>query len=185
MKTGHCPVSTNNTAELMNNHTRKGNRLKGFNYSSLAWYFVTVCIKDHKNWFGKVEKEKVVLNKYGTLIHKIWQDIPSYYKNVGLDMFEIMPNHIHAILFIDGEEREVLNKNESKYGQLSKVVKSTKEVFTKTVKKEMDENNFQWQRSFYDHIIRSEKALNKIREYIRLNPVKWYYDRDNPNGLWM
>jgi putative transposase len=166
-------------------HKRKSNRLKDFNYSSSAWYFVTICVKDRKSWFGKEKNGKIELNNFGKLIKKIWLDIPVYYSNVEIDEFVIMPNHIHGILFINGEERESLKNDESRYGQLSKIIKSLKEAFTKAIKTEFKETDFKWQRSYYDHIIRNEKSLNKIRQYIRLNPVKWHDDKENSKGIWM
>ncbi len=39
-----------------------------------------------------------------------------------------------------------------------------------------------WQRNYYEHIIRNEKDLNRIREYIINNPLRWQFDRENPNG---
>jgi hypothetical protein len=38
-----------------------------------------------------------------------------------------------------------------------------------------------WQRSYYEHIIRNERALNAIRQYIYNNPIRWERDRDNPS----
>jgi REP element-mobilizing transposase RayT len=37
-----------------------------------------------------------------------------------------------------------------------------------------------WQRNYYEHIIRNENELNRIREYIQKNPLKWEFDRENP-----
>jgi hypothetical protein len=37
-----------------------------------------------------------------------------------------------------------------------------------------------WQRNYYEHIVRSEEELKRIREYIVTNPAKWAYDRENP-----
>jgi len=42
--------------------------------------------------------------------------------------------------------------------------------------------DFKWQRNYYEHIIRDEDELNRIREYIIYNPLRWGFDRDNPNG---
>jgi len=71
----------------------------------------------------------------------------------------------------------------SNYGLLSKIVKSYKEIFIKIIHKQYNNYEFQWQRSFYDHIIRNENALRRIREYIRMNPIKWEFDKNNRNQL--
>jgi REP element-mobilizing transposase RayT len=68
---------------------------------------------------------------------------------------------------------------------LSKVVRAFKEAVTKTVLNQFQANEFGWQRSFYDHIIRNDIALQNIRLYIRQNPLKWELDKDNPENLYM
>lgn len=75
--------------------------------------------------------------------------------------------------------------NNKNYGLLSKIVKSFKEISLKTIRKNYNDYEFAWQRSFYDHIIRNEESLDKIRRYIYYNPVKWELDRNNPENLWM
>jgi REP element-mobilizing transposase RayT len=42
-----------------------------------------------------------------------------------------------------------------------------------------------WQRNYYEHIIRNEESLNRIREYIAANPLRWHLDRENPNPTGM
>jgi hypothetical protein len=37
-----------------------------------------------------------------------------------------------------------------------------------------------WQRNYYEHVIRDEESLNRIREYILNNPAQWAFDRENP-----
>lgn len=102
-----------------------------------------------------------------------------------------MPNHIHGIIIINNVETEhcsVPTKHCSvdtgyrrDYGLLSKVIKSFKEKIIKHVRKDYHDFEFAWQRSFYDHIIRSEKSLDKIRSYIKDNSRKWFEDKYNQN----
>jgi len=80
-----------------------------------------------------------------------------------------MPNHIHAIIFIDEGKNEAIDNRP--YGQLSKIIKWFKQVTTKQLHQASLEN-FKWQKSFYDHVIRNEKDLLRIQEYIELNPYK-------------
>lgn len=72
-----------------------------------------------------------------------------------------------------------------KYGLLSKIVKSFKEISVKTIRKNYNDYQFAWQRSFYDRIIRKEDALDKIRQYIYHNPAKWEFDKNNIENIWM
>jgi len=50
------------------------------------------------------------------------------------------------------------------------------------IRKELSKN-FSWQTRFYDRIIRTDDELNKIRQYIINNPLKWDLDRNNPKNL--
>ena len=152
---------------------RKRNRLRGYDYSQNGWYFVTICIKDKIKCLGEIENEKMEYSQYGDIILKFWQEIPKHYKNVFLDEWIIMPDHIHGIIIIENPIAIVTADNNGNYGLLSKIVKSFKEISLKTIRKDYNDYEFAWQRSFYDHIIRNEKSLNKIREYIRNNPQKW------------
>ena len=95
-----------------------------------------------------------------------------------------MPNHIHGIIIIcddimTGRCPVTTNSaiDEVRYGMLSKVVNSYKGIVTKTINKTNANTHFAWQRSFYDHIIRNDDSLAKIREYIRDNPLKWDLDK--------
>ena len=62
------------------------------------------------------------------------------------------------------------------YGLLSKVIKSFKEIVIKSIRKKYNNYEFAWQRSFHDHIIRDQRSLNNIRQYIKNNPSKWEFD---------
>jgi REP element-mobilizing transposase RayT len=194
--------------------------MKGYNYSLDGMYFITICVKNRKEYFGRIKNNKMEYNKYGDVILKYWQAIPNYYKNASLDEWVIMPNHIHGIIIINNdfinvpvraEQCSAQNSNpvgtehysiaesvgaeqcsaptgtdiKINYGLLSKIIKSFKEISLKTIRKNYNDYEFGWQRSFYDHIIRNEKSLLKIRKYIYYNPAKWELDRNNPENLLM
>ena len=40
-----------------------------------------------------------------------------------------------------------------------------------------------WQRNYYEHVVRTDESLLKIREYILYNPARWAFDRDNPQAI--
>ncbi|MFH0771653.1 MAG: transposase [Candidatus Omnitrophota bacterium] len=95
------------------------------------------------------------------------------------DAFVIMPNHIHGIIVIEcpvgnGPARSVDENN-----NLSVVIGSYKSSVTKQINR-INNAGFKWQKSFYDHIIRNDKSLNSIREYIVNNPLTWDKDENNP-----
>jgi len=161
--------------------------LKGYDYSKEGYYFITVCTRKMVEWFGKIEHGKMVLNEQGKIADKQWLEIPNYYKDVDIDKFVIMPNHIHGLLIIHNVAFErtehcsvpTINTNEH-YGLVSKIIKSFKGIVVKSIRHQWGDLDFQWQRSFYDHVIRNEKSLRNIKKYIIDNPLKWELDEYNP-----
>ncbi|MCA9387104.1 hypothetical protein KC669_03660 [Candidatus Dojkabacteria bacterium] len=163
---------------------RKLNRLKGYNYSSAGFYFVTINCKDKIPWFGKILNNDVVLNKLGTYVEKCWLEIPIHFPHITLDEYTIMPNHIHGILIIDYLENHnivgnnnycSLHQNKSWQTKWSKSISSAIRGFKIGVTKYCINNeiiDFSWQKSFHDRIIRNEFELNKIRNYILMNPYQ-------------
>ena len=155
----------------------------------MKWYFVTVNTKNHISHFGEVTNEEMVLNTLGDTAKTFWEQIPIHYKNVELDYFVIMPNHIHGIIILN-ERRDVacnvstneMGKISPKRNSLSVVIRGFKSALTKYA----HENgiiNFCWQPRFYDRIIRNEKELFEIRKYIEENPVRWEFEKNIPENL--
>jgi len=167
---------------------RKRNRLQFYDYSKPGYYFVTICVKEHRCAFGRIREEKVILNKAGKFAKKCWVRISQYYNNVVIDEFVVMPNHIHGILIINEsptvgtEHCSVLVDTNKHYGLLSKIVMSYKNVVTKGLNK-VGVSDFQWQRSFYDYIIRSDQVLLNVREYIHYNPLKWELEKNDSENF--
>ncbi len=170
---------------------RKSNRIAEYDYSQNGYYFVTICTKNKIEYFGKIENGKMVLNKYGEIAKKCWVDLPNHYKNCILDEWIIMSNHIHGVIVIDNPAivgtgfkpvpTDILIKKHS----LSEIIRGFKTFSSRRINEMNSDKNFHWQRSFYDHIIRGEKSLEKIREYIVNNSQKWDLDRNNQENLFM
>jgi REP element-mobilizing transposase RayT len=176
-------------------------RLPGWDYASPGYYFVTICIKDHRSLFGDIVSAQVVLAPLGKKAREYWQSIPDHFPNSSLDEFIIMPNHIHGIIIINPPPVETQHaaslpnaaslhtvrpsQNSAPQpapGSLSAIIRSHKSA----VKKWANENgysHFSWQPRFYDHIIRDEKSLQIIRQYIQDNPTQWAIDRENPSNI--
>jgi len=161
------------------NQFRRINRLTKYDYSQLGYYFITACCDRKIEYFGQVENGVMKLNECGQAANNIWLEIPQHYKNIGIDEFIVMPNHMHGIIVI----QDVVQATGLPAG-LSQVVGSYKNVVSKRIRQEVLKE-FAWQPSFYDHVIRKEDSLDKIREYITNNPLKWELDRNNPSNLWM
>lgn len=166
---------------------RKHNRLKGYDYSSSGYYFVTICTKDRTEYFGNIIDNKITLNNIGEIIKSCWLEIPNHFPSVELDEFQIMQNHIHGIIIIVGAIFKSPIKSPNVSGEinfaptrnitLSNIIKWFKSISSMNIRKTI--YSFQWQKSYYDNIICNEKSLYYIRQYIRDNPMNWNEDRNN------
>jgi len=85
--------------------TRKQVRLKGYDYSQTNYYYITLCTDNRKEWFGSVENDEMVLNAYGQICLSSLQNLSDHYENISIDIFIIMPNHVHAILHLNNSIR--------------------------------------------------------------------------------
>src|SRR5574344_1605679 len=85
---------------------RKLNRLKNYDYSKFGYYFVTICTKNFVHVFGKIKNGKIILNDYGEIVKNQWQWLEKQYEYIKLDVFIVMPNHIHGILIIENNAYE-------------------------------------------------------------------------------
>jgi putative transposase len=85
-------------------HHRRSIRLKGFDYSSVNAYFVTVCVEKRRCQLGEIANSEMVLNECGKVVVECWTDLPNHYSNIQLDQYVVMPNHFHGIIQIGGVE---------------------------------------------------------------------------------
>jgi REP element-mobilizing transposase RayT len=177
---------------------RRSIRLKGYDYSRSGAYFVTICTKEKECLLGNIEDGRVELNDAGAMIKYWWIELQHKFGNIKLDEFIIMPNHIHGIIIITvGADRCVCphielisndRKGEHAGSPLHRIIQWFKTMATNKyiigVKKYgwQPFNGKLWQRNYYEHIIRNENSLNRIREYIINNPIKWGMDFENPGA---
>ena len=160
---------------------RKRHRLANWDYSSEGVYCVTICCQGKETYFGSISKNKVILTDIGVISSENWLSIPVHFPHVMLDEFVIMPNHIHGILVLK-RDKVLSNKNQV-FNSFSHPVKDSLSVivnqYKSSVKRWCNKNEykyFSWQSGYYDQIIRNEISLEKIREYISLNPHNWVDD---------
>ena len=83
-------------------HHRRSIRMKGYDYSQEGLYFVTICCYNRECLFGDVVNGEMVLNEFGTIACNEWLNTTNIRKNVELDVFVIMPNHMHGIIILNG-----------------------------------------------------------------------------------
>ena len=140
---------------------RKNPRLKDYDYTLSGYYFITICTKEKKHYFGEIANEIMKYNYIGKVANTCIKKIDDIYKPIKLDKYIIMPNHIHMILIVEKETPI----------SISRVIKQYKEYITKQTKEHI------WQKSYYDHIIRNEKDYLRIWKYIDENILKWNLDK--------
>jgi REP element-mobilizing transposase RayT len=179
----------NNTAP----QRRRTMRLQGYDYSQAGAYFITIVTQGRMCLFGDVVDGETRLNDAGRLAQAVWDELPRHYPNVELDAFVIMPNHVHGIIVLVGAGLKPalagvgdglgagLKPAPTKCAPLSEIVRAFKTFSARRVNEYRRAPGLSvWQRNYYEHIIRSEKALDRIREYIATNPLQWSMDRENP-----
>jgi putative transposase len=114
-------------------------------------------------------------SKMGTFVQEGWNTLPQRFPSVDLDAFTLMPNHIHGIL--------VFTESEEERPTLSKVIAYWKYTTTKVINEHRNSPGMKfWQRNYYEHIIRNEKSLMYLRQYILENPLKWQIDQLHPQN---
>ncbi len=156
-------------------------RLKEWDYSTPWWYYITINTKNHVEYFGEVKNEKMVLNKLGKIVLEEWLKTKEIRKNIELNSYVVMPNHIQGILIINDNCRAVARNGSTekknihsnilpKTNSLSAIIRSFKSAVSKQIHL-TGNTEFSWQARFYDRIIRSESELFRIRKYIQQNPL--------------
>ncbi|MBD3379532.1 MAG: hypothetical protein GF408_03610 [Candidatus Omnitrophica bacterium] len=192
---------------------RRSIRLKNYDYTQQGAYYMTICAGDRKCVFGDVRDGEMVLNDAGMMVDKWWRELTSKYSMIKIDEYKIMPNHIHGIMMIVGNDGNndvgadlcvrpdngenikhhdvVKGRTRDIKGQtrrsaptptIGTVIQWFKTMSTNEYIKNIKSKNWPafnarlWQRNFYEHIIRDESDLNRIREYIINNPANWERD---------
>ncbi len=144
---------------------RKPTRLKKYDYSRNNYYFITICTNNKQCIFGTIQK----LSKMGKIAEQEFLQLEAHYTNVHLDQFVVMPNHVHAIISIDGE------KTGAGKTTLNSIVGSYKAGVSRRIRV-FSPDTCVWQRSFHDHIIRGQEDYEKIWTYIEYNAQKCEQD---------
>lgn len=182
-------------------HNRKQIRLTGYDYAKNGAYFITICTQNRECVFGDVlsvgarhavpdpmnsiSTAIFMPNEMGKIAKESWRNIGEHFENVEMGPYMIMPNHMHGIICIDSGTAcraptpEQFGKPVN--GSISTIIRSFKSFVTRKIRKTIRQDNFiVWQRSYYEHVIRTEDDYNRISEYIVMNPENWLQDEENP-----
>ena len=187
-------------------HQRRSVRLQEYDYSLPGLYFVTICTHHRRCLFGKIISDAMRLNATGHMVAEQWCALPRRFEQIALDEFIVMPNHIHGIIKIIDTENDPLaieqisqNRRGDPCGRpksrqsaknrvpLGNIVGAFKSLCVYRLKQRAKQNTPDrmtgrlWQRNYWEHVIRGDEDLMRVREYIQYNPMQWKWDSLNPH----
>ena len=170
---------------------RKPTRLKNFDYSSVGAYFVTICIRDRMHILSEIVKTDltaadktnrsavgeglappeitVKLKPCGEIVKEQLQLIEIRFQGVTVEDYIIMPDHIHAVIFLRGKAGGA-----SPSPPVNDVICAFKSLTSRSCKQKYGIEKM-FQRSFDEHIVRDREDYETRRKYIYENPKRWYY----------
>ncbi|RYY69904.1 MAG: transposase [Chitinophagaceae bacterium] len=181
-------------------------RLKNWDYTSNGAYFITICTKNRKHYFGEISNGEMQLSPIGELAQQFWKEIPLHFPSVELGNFAVMPNHMHGILIIStvqtlhcnvsnisNNDKKTLHCNvstdpnpdpdDSKKNPIPSPKPGSISTIIRSYKSVVTKNahysnkEFQWHSRFHDHIIRNSESFERIQNYIADNPANWGKDK--------
>ena len=165
-------------------HHRRSIRLRNYDYSRAGAYFITVCTDGRELLFGEVIDGEVELNELGRIAAEEWLKSARIRIEIELDAWVVMPNHVHGIVIItDGRCRgdRLVAPSGPRPRSLGAMMAGFKSAVTKRINTMRGTPGASvWQRNYYEHVIRNESALDRIRQYIADNPARWSEDPENP-----
>lgn len=167
-------------------HRRRSIRLDSYDYSRCGAYFITLCTEGSIPIFGTIENGEMFLNNVGTMVREEWLKSAQIRSEIELDEFVIMPNHLHGIIFIRDMAELPVGATRGrplpcgpKSRSIGAIIGGFKSAVTHRINEQQNTQNvIIWQRSYFEHIIHNENSLNKIRCYIRQNPLNWSLDNE-------
>lgn len=152
-------------------------RLKAYDYRSAGAYFVTFCTDRKRHLLGRIADGQSELNEFGLAVESQWNGLAERFDGVLLDSFVVMPNHVHGLIVLQDNVGSGLNPTLQR-PSLPKVMWALKTFSARDINELRGTPKATvWQPKYYEHIVRSEDALSRIRDYIANNPAKWAEDR--------
>jgi REP element-mobilizing transposase RayT len=174
----------------VSHYHRRSIRLQGYDYTQSGAYFVTLCTHQRDCLFATISVDgELILNDVGRIVEEEWCRSAEIRKEIELDTFAVMPNHLHGIVVISRADvvgatgRSPLPpvRPGPASHSLGALIAGFKSATTKRINLlRKTPGQPVWQRNYYEHIVRNERDLNAIRIYIENNPMNWALDRENP-----
>ena len=177
---------------------RRNLRLPEFDYSKTGAYFVTFVTQGRKTLFGQVFDGEMILNETGKMVKEVIDQIPEHYPGINVEVSVIMPNHVHLLFLISdvvaGPRACHMDQPDNRQPQgvaptheqlsLPEIIHRIKSLTTHRYGMGVRDKgwprfeNRLWQRNYYEHVIRNERDLKAIYEYIITNPMNWNKDEE-------
>jgi len=166
---------------------RRSIRIPSFDYTRCGTYFVTLCAFRRQTVFGEIVDGKMCPCPLGRLVLAQWDMLPSRFRHVELGPRVVMPNHLHGVIaFADDAGTASRAPTEERFGRpvagsLPTMIRSFKSGVAREARRlRVSVGEHVWQRGYFEHIVRNERALWRIAGYILTNPERWCEDRENP-----
>ena len=175
-------------------------RLKGYDYSQAGGYFVTLVTQLREPFFGNICEEEMKFNDAGRMINIEWESLPERFPNIEVDVFQVMPNHLHGIIIINNPDlvgaglvpaparrattRVAPTPAQTSAPTLGRIVGVFKSITTHKYIQGVDEFGWPvfkkrlWQRNYYEHVVRDQTDYERIAGYILSNPLTWEQDEE-------
>lgn len=160
---------------------RRSMRLRGYDYSKPGFYLVTLCSYRRLDIFGEIVNGRMVLNSFGRIVRDEWERNPVIRPEVKLDVYQIMPDHLHAIIQLSGERWGVsqyaangeIHQFRSPSDNLGAIIRGFKSASTRKINiARGTPGSPVWQQNYWDRILRRYE-LSGSRKYIRNNPKNY------------
>jgi putative transposase len=178
-------------------HHRRSIRLQGYDYAQPGAYFITLCVQNREGALGEIVDGTMRLNAVGVMAQTEWQDLPKRFPGVTLDAFTFMPNHMHGIVIIQASEDASVraglvpalagaSTRDAPTNALGNIMGAFKSITTHAYIVGVRQSDWPpffgkfWQRNYYEHIVRDEGDLARIRVYVQNNPAQWALDQLHP-----
>ena len=170
--------------------TRRSLRLTAFDCSTHGAYFVTIVAQNRRTLFGDVSDGSFTPTAAGVMLDEWWQKLPAKFEGAfELDEFIVMPNHVHGIIWlIEPAGAALCGRPAPNSISLPTILDWYKTMTTNAYIRGVREQGWPsfakrvWQRGYYEHVVRDDDDLNRIRQYIIDNPTRWSEDEEHPDA---
>jgi putative transposase len=186
----------------VNTHRQHSIRLQGNDYAQSGGYFITIVTQLREPFFGKICEGEMILNEAGQMVRNEWEALPERFPGIAVDVFQVMPNHLHAILLIhdplpvgaglvpahDGGATTMDWATTRVAPTLGEIVGAYKSITTHEYIQGVKERAWPiftrklWPRNYYEHILCNQADYERIAGNILDNPANWEQDDENPLG---